>query len=143
MMLIEQCLLYYSAPPHRIGYDQLIATLRFMLDHPDATRLHAEIYPAIAEQFHTTPACIDHNLRRVISNIWDYGNKERLSALGFGKFRPSNKIFLFALVRRIRLIETAEGGSSAFPPTALFSAEPLSPSPASALCNGQDGAYPL
>ena len=142
MMLIEQCLLYYSAPPHRIGYDQLIATLRFMLDHPEATRLHAEIYPAIAEQFHTTPACIDHNLRRVISNIWDYGNRERLSALGFGKYRPSNKIFLFALVRRIRLLETADDVPSVFPSAALFPMEPLShESPA--LCDGQDSTHPL
>lgn len=108
-MLIEQYLLYLAAPPHRVGFDQLVFTLRYMLQHPQAQHLYGEIYPAVAMEFSTTVSCIDHNLRTVIESIWLYGDAERLHALGCGteKYRPSNKMFLFALARRLRLFESS------------------------------------
>lgn len=141
-MLIEQYLLYLAAPPHRIGFDQLVFTLQYLLQHPEAKHLYGEIYPAVAEKFGTTVSCIDHNLRTVIETIWLYGDAERLHALGCGSgnYRPSNKMFLFALTRRLRLLESSP---DLIPDTLFDTADAMRAAAQSTLESGQSGLLPL
>lgn len=58
------------------------------------------LYNRVAELYHTTPFCVERNIRTVIDYIWDYGNRTFLKELipyPVGK-KPKNAQFLDGLV---------------------------------------------
>ena len=104
-MSVEQFLLSLGAPPYRIGFDQLVAAVEYVVAHPDCLHITREVYPAVAAQCGTTAVCIDHNLRCIIDYIWTNGDKRRLAGLFVAAeaYRPSNKAFVFTVARFLRI----------------------------------------
>ena len=109
-MPVEKLLLSLHAQPSRVGFLQLVTAIEYVLQHPETTSITQEIYPAVAKAYGTSPACIDHNLRRVIRDVWRYADRRRLAALfpNPDLFRPSNKAFIFAIASHIRLRRRAQ-----------------------------------
>lgn len=110
-MLVEKYLLSLGAPPQRVGFGQLVASIEYVIRHPDARYITKDVYPAVAMQCGTSVLCIDHNLRCIIEQIWRYGNQAMLSELfvpSSFSFRPSNKAFVYTLARHLSADQLAE-----------------------------------
>ena len=102
-MLVEQYLLSLGAPPSRVGFNQMIVTIEYVIRHPEASYITKDVYPFVAKQFGTTSLCIDHNLRGLIDAIWRNGDAKALEELSLasGGYRPSTKAFVYAVARRL------------------------------------------
>lgn len=93
MMELEKTLLQMGARPHRRGYLQAVELLRIFRDKPNISSLQ----DAYQEAGANLEAKMDRNLREMIREIWDAGNRELL--LQFMPWcrkngPPSNKDFL-------------------------------------------------
>ncbi len=104
-MQAERLLLSLCAPPSRVGFHQLVATIEYVMQHPELTNITRDIYPAVARACHTRPSCIDHNLRSIIEDIWRYGDMCKLKALfpNAQTYRPGNKAFVFTVASHLLL----------------------------------------
>lgn len=96
MMELEKTLLLMGARPHRRGYLQTVELLRIFRDKPNISSLY-DAYQEVGTNLEATPQQLDRNLRDMIREIWDYGNRELL--LKFMPWcrkngPPSNKDFL-------------------------------------------------
>ena len=113
MMELEKTLLQMGARPHRRGYLQAVELLRIFRDKPSISSLQ-DAYLEAGANLEATPQQMDRNLREMIREIWDAGNRELL--LQFMTWcrkngPPSNKDFLCtfgALLRTGAISEIAE-----------------------------------
>lgn len=120
MMELEKTLLQMGARPHRRGYLQAVELLRIFRDNPNISSLH-DAYQKVGAILEATPQQMDRNLREVIHEIWDVGNRELL--LQFMPWcrehgSPSNKDFLCtfgALLRTGAIQEIMESLPSIMP----------------------------
>ena len=77
MMELEKTLLLMGARPHRRGYLQTVELLRIFRDKPNISSLY-DAYQEVGSNLEATPQQLDRNLRDMIREIWDYGNRELL-----------------------------------------------------------------
>lgn len=77
MMELEKTLLQMGARPHRRGYLQAVELLRIFRDKPSISSLQ-DAYLEAGANLEATPQQMDRNLREMIREIWDAGNRELL-----------------------------------------------------------------
>lgn len=77
MMELEKTLLQMGARPHRRGYLQAVELLRIFRDKPNISSLQ-DAYQEAGANLEATPQQMDRNLREMIREIWDAGNRELL-----------------------------------------------------------------
>ena len=58
------------------------------------------LYNEVAERYHTTPFCVERNIRTMVDMIWNYGNRQFLKELVPYPFnaKPKNAQFIDGLV---------------------------------------------
>lgn len=81
------------------GYDYIIHAIGLMFfDERFFHCLTKVLYATIAENYNTSPSCVEKNIRKVIQTIWNNPNNEELIKIFFGPhyihIKPSNKEFL-------------------------------------------------
>jgi two-component system response regulator (stage 0 sporulation protein A) len=80
-----------------MGYHHLATAIRLVLE--DESRLlyvHKWLYNDVASVHHTTPACIERNIRTVVLYCWNKGNRQLLCSIAGCplKEKPSNAEFI-------------------------------------------------
>lgn len=77
----------------------------------DASLLHAvtkELYPEIANQYHTNASCVERSMRHAVENLWSHGDIETLqqtfgAAVDPEHGKPTNATFLATLAEQLAL----------------------------------------
>ncbi|MET1174378.1 sporulation initiation factor Spo0A C-terminal domain-containing protein [Paenibacillus amylolyticus] len=91
---------------HLKGYRYIVEALQEMNRDPKTTKNFTNVlYPLIAEQFKTTPSCVERTIRHAIETSWSNMNrvtteKYQLYFSNVGK-RPSNREFIVAIFDHI------------------------------------------
>ena len=67
-----------------------------------------EIYPAVAEKFDTTPACVERNIRHALESAWTRGSLSYIEEVfGFtvdaDKGKPTNSAFIATVAEQVKL----------------------------------------
>lgn len=108
-VMVSRALREVGMPAHIKGYPYTRrAILMVMEDSSLAHALTKELYPALARQFDTTPACVERSIRSAVDQMWLRGDGETQRAF-FGaaldpeKGRPANGQFIAAMAEKLRL----------------------------------------
>jgi len=66
--------------------------------------LTKRLYPAIAEKFEVSPACVERNIRTAVNVCWMYGNRDLLNKIAGYELnsRPANGEFISILTGYIK-----------------------------------------
>ena len=94
------------------GYHYLALAISLILqDEANLLQVTKNLYPKIAEAFHTTPKCVERNLRTVVSVCWERGNRELLQEIaGYQlQFKPTTGEFIDMLAGNLK--QTMESAS--------------------------------
>lgn len=98
-----------AMPPHLLGYKYLkAAILHVALERKLLQNVTYELYPMIAQQFHTTPSRVERAMRNAIESAWNRCRVETIEEL-FGyslsddRDKPSNSNFIALLADRLQL----------------------------------------
>ncbi|MCZ1267410.1 MULTISPECIES: sporulation initiation factor Spo0A C-terminal domain-containing protein [Paenibacillus] len=102
---------------HLKGYRYIVEALQMMNREPKNIKNFTKVlYPLIAEQFKTTPSCVERTIRHAIETSWSNMNRSKTEKYqiyfsNIGK-RPSNREFIVAIFEHIsfevgRLEQTA------------------------------------
>ncbi|MBO4992210.1 MAG: sporulation transcription factor Spo0A [Firmicutes bacterium] len=98
-----------GVPAHIKGYHYLRDAIAMVVDNMEVLgAVTKELYPAIAEQNHTTPSRVERAIRHAIEVAWNRGKIETLNAL-FGytihndKGKPTNSEFIAIIADKLRL----------------------------------------
>ena len=98
-----------GVPANSAGYHYLKRAV--VLAVQDEKRMYSvtlTLYPVIAEEFHTTPSCVERRIRHTIIGAWQVGNSSVIASY-FGntvdnmRGKPANSEFIAMLADRIRL----------------------------------------
>lgn len=105
-LCIRKALLDVGTPTHMIGYKYLLVAIAMLMQESSGNSLYNDIYPEIAQNYETTPQCVEGAIRNVIERASKVCNKQY--ALIFSDFveqkkRPSNRIFLTRIVEKIKM----------------------------------------
>jgi len=97
-------LLHLGARPQRKGYRQAVAMLKLFYEHPELNHV-SDAYQRVGRELNVSPQQLDRNLRELIREMWDKGNRECFDRLmpwceGYGA--PSNKEFLCTVATLMR-----------------------------------------
>lgn len=95
-------------PAHVKGYSYVRRAILMAVEDPSLVHaLTKELYPALARQFATTPACVERSIRSAVDRMWLRGDPEiQRSCLGVQLDtgdRPSNGRFIAAAAETLRL----------------------------------------
>lgn len=64
------------------GYHYLVFALELVLaDEKQLLFVTKNLYPSIARHYHTTPGCVDRDLRTVISRCWNSCGRDNLQRI--------------------------------------------------------------
>lgn len=98
-----------GVPAHVKGYHYLRDAILMVVN--DINLLGAvtkELYPAIAQKYHTTPSRVERAIRHAIELAWDRGNVEMMTKL-FGytinleRGKPTNSEFIAMIADKMRI----------------------------------------
>lgn len=89
------------------GYDYIIHAIGLMFfDERFFHCLTKVLYATIAQNYNTSPSCVEKNMRKVIQAIWDNPSNRELIEKFFGSTyvhtKPSNKEFLGLLYEYVK-----------------------------------------
>ncbi len=74
---ITRFLHYMGVPAHLNGYAYIRASLRRAIDDLGSViPITRKLYPALAEEYHKSPECIERSIRHAIKVSWERGNKK-------------------------------------------------------------------
>lgn len=83
-----------------LGFYYTAAAIDIMMESSKEIRQCKWLYHEIARLYHTTPFCVERNIRTMVSMIWECGNDEFLIKtlkLSFDE-KPNNTSFINGLV---------------------------------------------
>ena len=68
------------------------------------------LYPEVAEILHTTPQCVERNLRTVVQYCWTHGNRRLLSQMAHYPImhQPTNSEFISIICGYLKRVEKRE-----------------------------------
>lgn len=96
-------------PAHIKGYQYLRHAIMLVIDNLDVINsITKQLYPTVAEDFHTTASRVERAIRHAIEVAWDRGDTEVLNSI-FGytiatsKGKPTNSEFIAMIADRLRL----------------------------------------
>jgi len=95
-------------PAHVKGYPYVRRAILMAAENPSLVHaLTKELYPALARQFATTPACVERSIRSALDRMWLRGDPEAqracLGVVPDAGDRPSNGRFIAAAAETLRL----------------------------------------
>jgi len=109
VILITELLWELGIPMHVHGYHYLIHAIQIKLTMPERNiNLSHQLYPCIAQHYHTSPSCVERSIRHAIDLAWKRGNFTAVNGL-FGRSlnlsydKPTNSEMIALLTERIRL----------------------------------------
>lgn len=97
-MDVDKLLRDLRMPPHLNGYWQFKRVCELCLENErlllNITKL---LYTKVADEFETTPRCVEINIRRAIAVVWKSGNRKLLEQImGTPLSAPPSSAKLFA-----------------------------------------------
>ena len=102
---ISELLLLLGADVKLQGFQLAVSAVKYILQNKTKhICFQNDVYPAVAELFHTTVGKVDRNVRAFIAKIW---SKKKAAAITrfFGAYHPydipSNKQFLFFIAEKL------------------------------------------
>ncbi len=105
---VADMLLDLGMPTNILGYGYCRYAIMLMVNDPSLAKgITTKLYPAVAEEFHTTAAKAERGIRHAVEVSWSRGNMDTLGNL-FGytvsdaRGKPSNSEFITMLADRIR-----------------------------------------
>ena len=106
---ITELLWEVGIPMHLHGYHYLIDAIQISIHQPEMNiNLSHEIYPCIAQRYHTSASRVERSIRHAIELAWTRGNLDQIIEL-FGytvndhKGKPSNLEFIAMIAERVRI----------------------------------------
>lgn len=112
---ITELLWEVGIPMHVHGYHYLLKAVHLTLSLPETTlNLSHQLYPCIAQHFHTNASCVERSIRHAIDMAWRRGNLTAADGL-FGRSanltcdKPTNSEMIALLTEKIRLRIYDEG----------------------------------
>ena len=103
-------------PAHMKGYDCLRTAVQMCSEDPSYMRaVTVRLYPDVAAELGTTPACVERAMRHAVSVAWERGPERFLPffavAAGVNPRKPNNSEFIATLAERVRAcaVPTAAG----------------------------------
>ncbi len=108
-ILITELLWEIGIPIHVHGYHYLLQAVQLSLTMENTNiNLSHQLYPIIAQHYHTSPSCVERSIRHAIELAWRRGNltavKEMFGrSLNLAYEKPTNSEMIALLTERIRL----------------------------------------
>ena len=106
---ITELLWELGIPMHVNGYHYLLDAVHLSLTLPQASyNLSQQLYPAIAQRYHTNASCVERSIRHAIDMAWKRGNLTAADGL-FGRSmnlsydKPTNAEMIALLTEKIRM----------------------------------------
>ena len=106
---ITELLWEVGIPMHVHGYHYLLDAVHLTLSLPEASiNLSQQLYPCIAQHFHTSASCVERSIRHAIDLAWRRGNLTAVDGI-FGRSmnlaydKPTNGEMIALLTEKIRL----------------------------------------
>lgn len=98
-----------GVPAHIKGYQYLRDAIMLVID--DVSLLGAvtkELYPMIAEKYHTTPSRVERAIRHAIELAWDRGNVDMMNrffgyTINVERGKPTNSEFIAMIADKVRI----------------------------------------
>lgn len=91
-----------GVPAHIKGYPYVRRAILMVMERPELTHaLTKELYPALARQFSTTPACVERAIRSAVDAAWMRGDPA-IQQTYFTMDKPSNGPFIAAMAAKVR-----------------------------------------
>ncbi len=91
-----------GVPAHIKGYPYVRRAILMVMEKPELTHaLTKELYPALARQFSTTPACVERAIRSAVDAAWMRGDPG-IQQTYFTMDKPSNGPFIAAMAAKVR-----------------------------------------
>ena len=88
-----------------LGYYYVCTAVQLALEDPDCLLMISKyLYPRIALIHHTTPSCVERDIRTVINLCWTRGDRNRLCQIAGRRLqqKPSNGEFIDLLASYLR-----------------------------------------
>lgn len=108
-LLVTEMIHEIGIPAHIKGYQYLRHAIMLVIDNLDVINsITKQLYPTVAEDFHTTASRVERAIRHAIEVAWDRGDTEVLNSI-FGytiatsKGKPTNSEFIAMIADRLRL----------------------------------------
>jgi len=98
-----------GVPAHIKGHQYLReAIMLVMKDNDILNGITKQLYPAIADNFHTTPSRVERAIRHAIEVAWGRGKIDTLQSvfgytINMGKGKPTNSEFIAMIADKLRL----------------------------------------
>ena len=98
-----------GVPAHIKGYQYLREAIMMVVNDIDIiNQITKQLYPEIAQKYHTTPSRVERALRHAIEVAWSRGKMDTIYSLfGYtinsGKGKPTNSEFVALIADKIRL----------------------------------------
>ena len=111
---ITELLWEVGIPMHLHGYHYLIDAIQISIHQPEMNiNLSHEIYPCIAQRYHTSASRVERSIRNAIELAWKRGNLAAVNgifgrSLNFIYEKPSNGEMIAILTEKIRLRQLEE-----------------------------------
>lgn len=109
VILITELLWEIGIPMHVHGYHYLLDAIQIILAMPEMNiNLSQQLYPCIAQHYHTTPSRVERSIRHAIDLAWKRGSFSSVKGI-FGRRlnltyeKPTNSEIIALLTERIRL----------------------------------------
>lgn len=98
-----------GVPAHIKGYQYIRSSIMLAVNDMDVLNsITKQLYPAIAEEYHTTSSRVERAIRHAIEVAWGRGKTDTIDELfGYtmscGKLKPTNSEFIALIADKIRL----------------------------------------
>lgn len=106
---ITELLKEVGIPIHLHGYRYLTDAVQLTLCLPEmCINLSRQLYPCIAQRYHTTPSCVERSIRHAIDLAWRRGSLSAVNGM-FGRSlnlaydKPTNSEMIALLTEKIHL----------------------------------------
>ncbi len=64
-----------------LGFYYTATAIEIVMDSGKTIYQCKWLYNEVAERYHTTPFCVERNIRTMVDMIWNYGNRQFLKEL--------------------------------------------------------------
>lgn len=98
-----------GVPAHIKGYHYIRHAVELVVENIDMlSAVTKKLYPAVAEEFNSTPSRVERSIRHAIEVVWDRGNQKALkkyfeSNMQNDKSKPTNSQFIARIADKIRI----------------------------------------
>lgn len=108
-MTVTSILHQIGVPAHIKGYHYLRSSIIMSVKQPEIINaVTKELYPSVADLYHTTPSRVERAIRHAIEVAWDRGDVDVLNSyFGYtihnGRGKPTNSEFIAMISDKLRL----------------------------------------